>query len=411
MEKMFMPVKPFSLLIKPASADCNLRCTYCFYFDKYRLYPESSVHRMDRKTLDRVISSYMSTPQPLYAFGWQGGEPTIMGVEFFKEVVSLQQKYGKKGSVVSNGLQTNGTLLDDSFAKLLHEYNFLVGLSLDGPAYIHDKYRKDAGQEGTHHKVISAIDCLNRNKVEFNILTLVNEANVGHAKEVYNYLCDMGLFFHQYIPCVEFDEGGNMLPFAITGDAWGDFLCELFDEWLKTGVFKVSIRLFDSLLEFMMYGNYSTCTMAGDCRHYFVVEHNGDIYPCDFFVDPKLKLGNIMDTGWETFQNSSLYGAFGQQKNEWNHLCNSCPHLMYCSGDCLKHRIYAGNNPKNISWLCSGWKKFYDHAIPKLKELAHEIKTQNNEQQKLFCDTKWERNDPCFCHSGKKYKKCHGTVM
>jgi len=408
--------KPFSLLIKPASADCNLRCEYCFYIDKCALYPDTPVHRMSDEVLEQMIASYMATEQPVYSFGWQGGEPTLMGVEFFEKVVSFQKKYGKPGVVVANGFQTNATLINDELASLFSKYNFLVGVSLDGPEEIHNHYRKNAGGLGTHKDVLRGIECLRRNKVEFNILTLVNSRNVRHGKKVYQYLKEMDIHYHQYIPCVEFDDKGNPMPYTISGEEWGDFLCEIFDQWRKTDIYTVSIRLFDSILNFLVNGVYTTCHLSGNCCQYFVVEYNGDIYPCDFFVTKDLKLGNVMEDSWEDMQKSNKYKSFGQQKTEWNDRCQSCKYLYICSGDCLKHRLYNNGNPRKLSWLCSGWQKFFEYAMPYFKELALSIlkerertgavpKTNN---YKLFPENQIGRNEPCFCGSGKKYKKCHG---
>ena len=198
-------MRPFSLLIKPASADCNLRCPYCFYAGKQVLYPSTSPRLMSREGLDRLVSSYMATEQPQYVFGWQGGEPTLLGVGFFREVTALQQRYGRPGAVVSNGLQTNATLIDDALAAHLREYNFLVGVSLDGPAEVHDFYRRDAAGGGSHAAVRAGVARLRQHQVEYNALTLVTPANVGRAAEIFNYLADEGFFYQQYIPCVEFD--------------------------------------------------------------------------------------------------------------------------------------------------------------------------------------------------------------
>jgi len=241
-------MNPFSLLIKPASADCNLRCEYCFYLDRSELYPETKKHRMSQEVLERMISSYMALPQQQYTFGWQGGEPTLMGVEFFREAVRLQKKHGRMGAIVANGLQTNATLIDDEFAAHLAKYNFLVGVSIDGPEELHNTYRKNAGGGGSHADVMRGVESLKRNNAEFNVLVLVNKANVRQARRVYRYLCENGIFHHQYIPCVEFDENGELLPFAINGGEWGDFLCELYDLWLPDDTRRVSIRYFDALL-------------------------------------------------------------------------------------------------------------------------------------------------------------------
>ncbi|MFH1905565.1 MAG: anaerobic sulfatase maturase [bacterium] len=369
-------MKQFSLLIKPASADCNLHCPYCFYLDRSTLYPETKRHRMPDKVLAQMISSYMKTEQNQYAFGWQGGEPMLMGVDFFRRVTELQQKYGKNGALVANGLQTNATLIDVEFARHLAKYKFLAGVSLDGPENIHNRYRITADGRGSYTDVLRGIEHLKQNNVEFNILALVTSANVKKAREVYSFLCDMGFFYHQYIPCVEFDNKGHPMPFSINGEEWGDFLCEIFDEWIKRDTKKVSVRLFDSILTLIVDGVYNVCHMGDNCCQYFVVEHNGEIYPCDFFVESNKKLGNIMNDSWEELQNSPQYIEFGRKKALWNEECNHCEHLKYCSGDCLKHRLYKRDNSKDLSWLCKGWKQFFNHALPELKKLAKQLANQ-----------------------------------
>jgi len=373
---------------------------------------------MPDDVLERMIATYMGTRQPVYSFGWQGGEPSLMGVEFFKKAVSLQEKYGKPGTRVANGFQTNATLINDELAALFSQYNFLLGVSLDGPEEIHNFYRKTAGGKGTHKDVLRGIETLRRHKVEFNILTLVNSENVKRGKEVYKYLKDMDIFYHQYIPCVEFDENGNLMPYAISGEEWGNFLCEIFDEWIKTDIYKVSVRIFDSILNFLVDGIYTTCHLSGNCCQYFVVEYNGDIYPCDFFVYKDLKLGNVMKDTWEDMLKSPKYLEFGQQKAMWNRKCQSCKYLYICSGDCLKHRLYCGNGPEKLSWLCAGWKKFFEYSMPRFEELALSILKQRGQSEiapkrnknELFPGKQMGRNDICFCGSGKKYKKCHGAV-
>ena len=405
-------MRPFTLLVKPASADCNLRCDYCFYLDRCKLYPEGKTHRMPDDVLDAMVSKYMATPQPRYVFGWQGGEPTLMGVEFFRRVTELQEKHGSRGALVANGLQTNATLIDDEFARHLAKYKFLVGVSLDGPADVHDRHRRNAAGRGSHADVLRGIDQLRRRHVEFNILTLVNEANVRRGREIYRYLRDRGLLFHQYIPCVEFDERGDRMPFAIDGPAWGDFLCEVFDEWYAADTRRVSVRLFDSLLAWMVEGQRTTCTMGRDCRQYLVVEHNGDVYPCDFFVEPDLRLGNILADDWEGILDSPVYAAFGANKAKWAAECEECQWLDVCAGDCPKHRYAMGRDPHRLSHLCEGWKQFYAHAMDKLATLADEVRAERARQAAPKATTppagEVSRNDPCPCGSGRKFKNCCG---
>ncbi|MBW2623538.1 MAG: anaerobic sulfatase maturase [Deltaproteobacteria bacterium] len=401
-------MEQFSLLIKPASADCNLRCQYCFYLEHASLFPETKVHRMSEKTLSGLISSYMSTNQDQYAFGWQGGEPTLMGLDFFRRVTDLQQKYGREGAIVSNGLQTNATLIHDTFARHLAEYNFLVGVSLDGPAQLHDFYRKKRNGSASHEDVLRGIKRLEENRVEFNILILVNKLNADKAVEVYNYLCENGWFYHQYIPCVEFGQDGQLLPFSITGEDWGDFLCALFDEWYKSDITRVSIRLFDSILAYLVAKQRTICHMGLNCCQYFVVEYNGDIFPCDFFVKEDLRLGNVLTHSWEQLAQHKDYISFGSLKTRWNTACADCLYQDICAGDCLKHRLNPGNEPRTLSWLCSGWKQFYKHSLPYFRQIAEDIKRDRQQVRPSPPPAFKEvgRNDPCPCGSGKKYKKC-----
>jgi uncharacterized protein len=407
----------FSLLVKPASADCNLHCTYCFYLDRKALYPEVSRHRMSDEVLEKMISSYMSTPQATYSFGWQGGEPTLMGVEFFRKVVRLQERYGRRGAVVANGLQTNATMITDELAQHLARYRFLVGASLDGPAGIHDRFRTTVGGRGSHKDVLAGIERLRRYGVEHNILVLVSASNVEEPRKVYRYLLDMGVHYHQYIPCVEFDETGQLAPYSITGEQWGRFLCGIFDEWSRSDVRKVSVRHFDSVMTMIVDGYPNVCHMGRNCCQYFVVEYNGDVYPCDFFVTRDLRLGNVMSDDWESLRNSPLYREFGARKTAWNPGCNECPHLSYCSGDCLKHRVYGNGDPSNMSVLCDGWKIFFDRSIPTFEHLAGEIKQERVRAAAVAgarvpvataAGRAPGRNELCPCGSGRKYKYCCG---
>ncbi len=370
---------PFSLLVKPTCADCNLRCEYCFYLGKNALYAAGR-HRMSDAVLKRMIQGYMATEQPVYSFGWQGGEPTLMGLEFFRKVTALQQRYGRPGATVANGLQTNATRLDDALARHFAEYKFLVGCSLDGPPDMHDRYRRTASGKGSHAKVMRGIETLQRHGVEFNILVLVSQANVGQAAAVYRYLTGQGFLYHQYIPCVEFDAAGRLMPYAIDGEAWGRFNIDLFNAWQADGdTHRVSIRHFDSMLLKMVDGAVSLCSMGRDCRQYFVVEHNGDIYPCDFFVEPELALGNVTESSWATVQDSARYRTFGLRKAAWHAQCDACAHLDLCAGDCLKHRVSRAGQSPALSRLCTGWKMFYAHARPGFEALAEGVRAQRRE--------------------------------
>jgi uncharacterized protein len=404
---------PFSLLIKPAGADCNLRCTYCFYLEKAALYPEQSRHRMSEAVLTRLVSSYLATDQPHYAFGWQGGEPTLMGVDFFRAVTRLQQQHGRPGASVANGLQTNGTLLDDAFAAHLAAYSFLAGVSLDGPPDFHDAYRKTADHGPSHARVLAGIETLRRHHVDYNILTLVNDRNGRHPGRLYRYLAHQGHRFQQYIPCVAFDGNGTPLPYSLVPEIWGDFLCELFDNWYPHDVRRVSIRLFDSILTRLVDHVANVCSMGRTCCQYFLVEHNGDVYPCDFFVEPELRLGNIMENEWAELFHSPRYQAFGDCKSRWNPACDACPWLDFCAGDCPKHRYAGTRDPRQISFLCEGWKRFFAHTMPRFRQLADEIREERRAQTTMTPSKAGlsgiGRNAPCPCGSGRKFKHCCGA--
>lgn len=402
-------MKEFSLLIKPASADCNLRCEYCFYLSRAALYPGSSVHRMTDGTLHRLVAGYMKTDQSRYVFLWQGGEPCLMGAGFFERATELQARHGRAGAVVSNGLQTNGVLITDEMASHFSRCKFLVGVSLDGPERVHDAWRRSPAGSGSHAMVLRGIDRLKQHRVEFNILALVTRANVRQPDQIYRYFCDRGYLYHQYIPCVEFDAEEKPLPYTIGAEEWGDFLCGLYDAWIGSDTRRVSIRLFDSVIGRLVDGRATACHMEKDCCRYFLVEYNGDVYPCDFFVEKAFRLGNISGAGWKEMAESPAYRRFGAQKRDWNGKCAGCKYLELCAGDCLKNRFRAERDSRALSRLCRGWKQFYDHSLPGFERLARGIRDERNRlsgRRGFVIQEAPGRNDPCPCGSGRKYKRC-----
>ncbi|MDC7219482.1 MAG: anaerobic sulfatase maturase [Spirochaetales bacterium] len=361
-------MKPFSLLIKPASADCNLRCKYCFYLDHLSENPT----RMDDETLERVVASYFSTGQSHYSLIFQGGEPLLMGLPFYKKLIGLEKNYAPPGALVTNIVQTNGTLITEEMAAFLGEYNFLVGVSMDGPPEIHDAYRKSVGGQPSHHLVERGINLLRKHRVEYNVLVLVNDLVAARPRKVFNYLTERGERFLQFIPCVEFEaDGVTPLSYSVDPLAWGDFLIQIFDLWYPRR-YEVSLRLIDSLLSILMGRPPTLCQMDQNCCQYFVVEYNGDVYPCDFYVREDLKLGNVAHHSWGDFLSSPVYREFGTKKQNYSRDCLACPWLNFCYGDCQKNR--PGLNNEGKSYLCPGLKRFYEYAIPKLRPLAHELK-------------------------------------
>jgi uncharacterized protein len=363
---------PFSLLVKPASADCNLDCTYCFYLD--RNGPGASPARsMPPHVLERLIAGFLEVEQEQHVFAWQGGEPTLMGLRFFEEVVALQRRYARPGARVANCLQTNALLIDDEFAAFLAGHDFLLGVSLDGPADVHDRYRRRRDGSGTHAAVMKAVGRLARHGVLLNAVSLVSRAGVDRGREIYRYLRDQGFIHHQYLECVEFVADGRPQPYSITAEEWGRFLCEVFDEWIVADTHRVSVRLFDALLSRLAGGPCLVCSMGSACGAYAVVESNGDVFPCDFFVRPEWKAGNILESAWGELRDAGVIGRFAERKRRWGEACSSCRHLDLCQGDCPKNRRPPRPGAPPESWLCRGWLSFYEHALPGLRELAREI--------------------------------------
>ena len=250
-------------------------------------------------------------------------------------------------------------------------------MSLDGPAQVHDHYRKTLGGQPTHASVLKGIERLQQHGAEFNILTLVNDRTVKQSREIYGYFKKRGFLHQQYIPCVEFDGAGRLLPYSITGRDWGMFLCQLFDRWASEDVGRVSIRLFDSILEYLLNGKRTACAMGTDCRQYLVVEHDGSVYPCDFFVRDDLRLGNIKDGNLKDFLDSPRYRHFGLDKANWGDECRACPYLPLCHGDCQKFRPAVGEG-RSQSVLCEGWRAFYAHALPRLQQIANGLRKQGD---------------------------------
>ena len=366
-------MKPFSLLIKPSGPDCNLDCKYCFYSHKSSLF-DKGAHRMSNEVLDRLIKDYLSLNFPVSSFAWQGGEPTLMGLDLYRKAVELQKKYGKDGQAVSNALQTNGVLLDAEWCRFLCEYQFLVGISLDGPKDYHDFYRLDHAGNGTFDKVMAAIKTCRKHKVEFNILVLLNNKNVTAPDELFDFFTGLKIKYLQFVPCVEKDtKTGQIADYSITPQQYGQFLCRIFDRWNGYGPEKLSIRIIDSILNYLVHGRHTNCTFNRKCEDYIVIEHNGDAFCCDFFVDQRHNLGNIIDSPIKELARNDKKLRFAGLKNKIHNKCLICRHDRFCNGGCLKDRIMTSNGFANPSYFCQGYKTFFDHAVGKLSQYAADI--------------------------------------
>jgi uncharacterized protein len=371
-------MQPFTLLIKPSGSDCNVDCKYCFY--KCRA-PEvgRGKQRMSEEVLERLVKDYMELRFPLAGFAWQGGEPTLMGLDFYKKVVELQKKYGVSGQEVGNSLQTNAILLNEKWCRFLSENKFLVGISIDGPKEFHDYYRLDHSGAGTFDKVMRAIDNCKQYNVEYNTLTLLNARNADHPDEVFDFLVGLGVKFVQFIPCVEVDPATcEIADFSITPQQYGDFLCRLFDLWFKYGPRKLSIRDFDSVLAYYVTGRHSICTFDRQCSQYIVIEHTGDAFCCDFFVEPKWRLGNIFETPIEKLAGSSKKRSFARNKKNLCNKCLVCRHLAVCRGGCMKDRApFDKENYGRESYFCEAYKQFFDYSLPRFMQIAAGIRIES----------------------------------
>ncbi len=368
-------MRPFTLLIKPSGSDCNLNCRYCFY--KGRCEISQGRQRMNEHVLKKLVENYLKLGFAVSGFAWQGGEPTLMGIEFFEKVVELQKQYGRDDQVVSNSLQTNGVLLDEKWCRLLSENKFLVGISLDGPKELHDYYRVDHSGNGSFDRVMQAIEICKSHDVEFNVLVLLNDHNIQQPEVLFDFFVEHKIKYLQFVPCVENDpQTGQLAEFSVSAQQYGDFLCRFFDRWYEYGPAKLSIRDFDSILNYYVTGAHSICTFNRQCADYIVIEYNGDAFACDFFVEPQWRLGNIFDEPIEALAGSKKKREFAHQKEQLCSRCLGCRYLEMCRGGCLKDRLRGTEGAiGRQSYLCSSYKQFFDHSRGRFMKIAASLRT------------------------------------
>ena len=426
---------PFHVMAKPAGPRCNLACQYCFYLEKETLFPESPVAAMPDEVLESYIRQYIeSQDAPEVTFAWQGGEPTLMGLDFFRRAVALQQRHAN-GKRVANSFQTNGILIDDDWAAFFAEQGVLVGLSIDGPKELHDARRVDKGGRGTFDRVMRGMECLKRHGVEFNTLSCVHRANADHPKEVYRFLREHGSGYLQFIPVVERaaagprDDGLTLVrpddgleaavtPWSVLPAQYGRFLTGVFDEWVRKDVGRTFVQLFDVSLEAWMGMAPSLCLFRETCGEAMALEHNGDLYACDHYVYPENRLGNILETPLTALAASEQQRQFGEAKRDaLPRCCRECPVLFACGGECPKHRFAKSpHGEPGLSYLCAAYKKFFRHIDGPMKFMANELRHRRPpanvmawmarpEKGNAPGGTPWA-NDPCPCGSGKPYKRC-----
>lgn len=437
-----MNAASFHVMAKPTGAICNLNCHYCYYLEKERLYPAGETFRMAPAVLETFISQYIASQKtPEITFAWQGGEPTLLGLDFFREVVRLQSKHSD-GRKISNAIQTNGTLLNDSWCSFFTEHDFLVGLSIDGPQHLHDANRPDKGGHPSFGKVMRGLACLRKHGTNFNTLTVVSRTNARQPLEVYRFLKEIGSAYLQFIPLVERVAGAearamgldhapppeslsgrertSVTPESVDPREFGSFLLAVFDEWVRSDVGRVFVQLFDATLAGWMGLEPPLCVFAETCGNAMALEHNGDLFSCDHYVYPNYRLGNILETPMAELASSPVQLTFGRAKRDsLPRYCRKCEVRLLCNGECPKHRFIATpDGEPGLNYLCAGYKSFFTSSAPYFQGMAELLRNRRPPADIMLSVAardreeamkRASRNDPCPCGTGKKFKNCCGS--
>ncbi len=424
----------FQVMLKPAGPACNLNCIYCYYLEKSKLFNDTRNTRMTYELLEEFIRQFIEIHEvPAVTFTWQGGEPTLMGLDFYRKAVDLQKKYSG-GKRIDNAFQTNGTLLDDDWCKFFKDNNILVGISIDGTEHNHNHYRKTRSGAPTFKMVMKGIELLRKHRVEFNTLSVVNDYNVSLAEETYRFLKQIGSVFMQFLPVVErISDSANesalklvapihgearVAPWTVGAKEYGKFLITIFDEWVRNDVARHYVQIFDATLANHVGENPGICVFNATCGDALAMEHNGDVYSCDHFVYPEYYLGNIYKTPLIDMFKSQQQFDFGiNKRNKLPDYCLKCDVRYACHGECPKHRfLFTPGGKPGLNYLCEGYKMFFKHTEPYMEYMAKELKNKRppanimnwirNREQQTVKPPVPGRNDPCPCGSGKKFKNC-----
>jgi serine-type anaerobic sulfatase-maturating enzyme len=410
--------RPYQIFAKPIGSLCNLGCDYCYYLRKQSLYPDEDSFRMPEDVLEEYILQHIETcPDPVIPFSWHGGEPTLLGVDYFHRIVELERKHQPSGRRIINGIQTNGTLLDEAWCRFLAAERFAVGLSLDGPQEMHDGHRQTKGGKPTHTQAMRGYELLRKHRIACDILCVVHSHNVNDPTEVYRFFKQIKAVHIGFLPLVEPQAHieRRVSPLTVPPDAFGAFLCAIFDEWMSEDIGQVNIQIFEETAKAALGQEHALCIFKKTCGDVPVIEHNGDFFSCDHFVDREHLLGNIRETRLVDLIESSTQRAFGQAK--WDKLpryCLECDVLDLCHGGCPKDRILqTPDGEAGLNYLCAGFKRFFAHCKPFLEELSALGNPETIQRRKPPRPSARQeahpsigRNDPCPCGSGKKYKKC-----
>ena len=375
--------RAFHVMAKPVGAICNLACQYCFYLPKERLY-EGSKFRMTDEVQESFLRQYIEAQHiPHVTVAWQGGEPTLMGIDFFRRAVELVERYKRRTMTVEHTIQTNGTTLDTEWCEFLRDNGILVGISIDGPKEMHDAYRVDPQGRGTHDRVMEGLRLLQEHEVDYNVLATIHAANADHPLDVYRFFRDeVGAQFIQFIPIVErvnetgYQEGHEVSSRSVTGKQFGEFYKTIFDEWVRNDVGEMFVQMFDLTLAAWVGQPGAVCTMAPTCGNALALEHNGDLYSCDHYVEPGQLLGNIMETPLDQLVDSPKQRAFGLAKMErLPDVCTECDVRFACQGGCPRNRLVESDDGgPDMNHLCEGYKAFFTHVDKPLNVMAQELR-------------------------------------
>ena len=382
--------KPLYVMLKPVGALCNLACDYCYYLEKSKLYSHNPHHVMSDDLLKRFTKEYIESQTiSQVMFTWHGGETLMRPISFYRRAIELQKEYGQ-GRQIDNSIQTNGTLLTDEWCAFFKENNFLVGISIDGPQDFHDEYRKNKMGAPSYRKVMQGINLLKKHGVQYNCMAVVNDYNADYPLEFYRFFKEIGCEFLQFTPIVERlidkkssskslasakDKEAELAPFSISPKQWGNFLCSIFNEWVRNDVGEIFIQIFDSTLANWVGEQPGVCTMAKTCGHAGVMEFNGDVYSCDHFVFPEYKIGNIYNEPLASMMYSDKQLKFGQDKfDKLPKQCKDCNVLFACNGECPKNRFnYDKYGEWGLNYLCEGYYQFFNHVAPYMDFMKKEL--------------------------------------
>jgi len=409
--------RSFQIFAKPIGAVCNLGCSYCYYLGKKQFYPENNSFKMSDDILEAYVSQHIQASyDSTIRFSWHGGEPTLLGLDYFRKIVEIQKRFSSSKRRIINGIQTNGTLLTEEWCRFLAKHEFSIGLSLDGPEKMHDSYRVTRDGNPTYKQVMGGYHLLRQQGLTPDILCVVNAHNAQYPDQVYGFFKEIKAEYVGFLPLVEpqSEALNGVSPSTVPAKSFGTFLCRIFDEWKERDVGKIKVQIFEETARTALDQEHELCIYRKTCGDVPVIEHNGDFFSCDHFVDPEHQLGNIGDTPLIELLESPELITFGQNKYDaLPRYCLTCDVLAMCYGECPKNRfIKTPDNEDGLNYLCAGYKDFFNHSRPFLRQLTALWQSQTLEGYKPPAgnrstqSSKTGRNDPCPCGSGKKYKKC-----